>query len=383
MSGLVFHVDNERDQRTQLTASDAMICKHSAVMNGYFKDNLVASFINTDLLKVGGRPSQPKKPPIINRGYYARVHSINQIIQHFLDAADKTTSKRRQIINLGSGFDTLSLQLLQRKDEGLHIFEIDFDKIIREKVATCVNDDQIRHLLIPENGTEYRKLPTDMINQKKAVAKVVSSAKETMNKENSKFSFGNMHFISGDLREAKIIVEKLLKAGIEAAAPTLIITECVLVYLEKEESERLSNELSSILGEAAWITYDMISPNDIFGKTMIKNLTAARFSVPGFLDYPSLEAQIRRFLGTGWNEARCISMLTVYDNYISLEERRRISRLEIFDEVEEWQMLMSHYSLTVAIKGTALLTVLPEPISPKISKVILPLLPASTTPNKI
>lgn len=381
MSGLVFHVDNERDQRTQFTASDAMICKHSAVLNGYYKDDLVSSFINIDLSKSGGRSSQPKKPPIINRGYYARVHSINQIIQHFLNAADKTTSKRRQIINLGSGFDTLSLQLLQRNDEGLHIFEIDFDKIVREKVATCLNDDHIRRLLIPENGTEHWNLPRDGTNHKKAVA-IACAANDTMDKENSKFSFGNIHFISGDLREAKKIIEKLLKAGIDATAPTLIITECVLVYLEKDESERLSVELSSLLSEAAWVTYDMISPNDIFGKTMIKNLTAARFRVPGFVDYPSLETQIGRFLGTGWCEARCISMLTVYDNYISIEERKRISRLEIFDEVEEWQMLMNHYSLTVAIKGTALLSVLPEPISPTTSKVIIPLLPPSIVPNK-
>jgi tRNA wybutosine-synthesizing protein 4 len=382
MSGLVFHVDNERDQRTQFTASDAMICKHSAVMNGYYTDDLVSCFINTDLSQSGGRSLQPKKPPIINRGYYARVHGINQIIQHFLSAADKTTSKRRQIINLGSGFDTLSLQLLQRKDEGLHIFEIDFDKIVREKVATCLNDNHIRHLLIPENGTLDKNLTRDGTNHKKAVAMVACSAKDTMEKENAKFSFGNIHFISGDLREAKKIVDKLLKAGIEATAPTLIITECVLVYLEKDESERLSVELSSLLSEAAWVTYDMISPNDVFGKTMIKNLTAARFKIPGFVDYPSLEAQIGRFLGTGWCEARCISMLTVYDNYISPEERKRISRLEIFDEIEEWQMLMSHYSLTVAIKGAALLTVLPEPISPTVSKVIVPLHLTSTVPRK-
>ena len=52
-------------------------------------------------------------------------------------------------------------------------------------------------------------------------------------------------------------------------------------------------------------------------------------------------------------------MLSVYDDYISIEEKHRIARLEIFDEIEEWQMLMSHYTLTVAVKGNSLISVLP------------------------
>ena len=92
--------------------------------------------------------------------------------------------------------------------------------------------------------------------------------------------------------------------------------------------------------------------------------------MPGFVDFPTLESQIGRFLRTGWSEARCINMLSVYDNYISIEERRRVARLEIFDEIEEWQMLMSHYSLTIAIKGAMLLSVLPEPIKAEAIKFL-------------
>ena len=77
------------------------------------------------------------------------------------------------------------------------------------------------------------------------------------------------------------------------------------------------------------------------------------------IDFPTLQSQSERFLECGWDSARSETMLSVYDNHVSLEEKHRISRLEIFDEIEEWQMLMSHYSLTVAVKGTLLLDVLP------------------------
>ena len=56
-------------------------------------------------------------------------------------------------------------------------------------------------------------------------------------------------------------------------------------------------------------------------------------------------------------------MLSVYNNWLSREDKHRIAKLEIFDEIEEWQMLMGHYSLTVAVKGTMLLSVLPEPLT--------------------
>ena len=47
-------------------------------------------------------------------------------------------------------------------------------------------------------------------------------------------------------------------------------------------------------------------------------------------------------------------MLVAYKQLISLEERNRVNKLEMFDEIEEWELLMSHYSITVAVKGETL-----------------------------
>jgi tRNA wybutosine-synthesizing protein 4 len=362
---------DDRDQRTQFTAGDAMICKFSASAKGYFKDDLASTFINLDLSTSGAAPLQLKKPPIINRGYFARVHIVNHTIQNFLAAADAGLPRKKQIISLGSGFDTLSLQLLSKKGESLNLFEVDFEKIIRRKVATCLNDQVIRQLLIPIDednlGTSQHENDNTLIDSKSPLSTgkcfIDGSAPQ-------KYSFRNLHFLCGDLRDAKSVIRGLLDAGLDVTAPTLILTECVMVYLEKNDSENLCLEFSSLLSDAAWVTYDMISPNDVFGKTMLRNLTAGRFNVPGFVDFPTLESQIGRFLRTGWSEARCINMLSVYDNYISIEERRRVARLEIFDEIEEWQMLMSHYSLTISVKGAMLLSVFPEPIKAEALKFL-------------
>ena len=355
----------DSDSRTQYTASDAMLCKHSAVAKGYFEDALISSFIDIDVPTSNTCHARRRKPPIINRGYFARVHSIKNTIQKFMDVAVSGDDRRKQIVILGSGFDTLSLRLISGRDEVLSIYEVDFEKIIRRKVAVCLNDPTIRELLVPtiekNAGISHEmKCGTDGSSD--------GSKRISIDDEGANYKFDNLHFLSGDLRDTKNIIESLLRSGIDRSVPTLILTECVMVYLEKSPTMDLCKAFSELLLECVWVTYDMISPSDVFGRTMLKNLNAARFHIPGFTDFPTKESQVERFIESGWNDARSITMLSVYEDYISIEEKHRIARLEIFDEIEEWQMLMSHYTLSVAVKGNSLISVLPI-IENKISRL--------------
>ena len=43
-------------------------------------------------------------------------------------------------------------------------------------------------------------------------------------------------------------------------------------------------------------------------------------------------------------------MNAVYDAVLSAEEKSRVHRLEIFDELEEWRMIQSHYFLLWAFR---------------------------------
>ena len=100
------------------------------------------------------------------------------------------------------------------------------------------------------------------------------------------------------------------------------------------------------------MTYDMITPNDIYGRNMIRNLQGVGFEIPGIKDFPTLEDQKNRFLHTNWTEARACTMRQYYDALMqTTDERERLFKLEILDEVEEWNMLMDHYALTIAAKG--------------------------------
>jgi hypothetical protein len=133
-----------------------------------------------------------------------------------------------------------------------------------------------------------------------------------------------------------------------------------MVYIAKSFVEELCSSFASMLSEACWVTYDMINPTDIFGRTMLRNLTNAGFNVPGFTDFPTLDRQIERFTQNGWTAARSRTMLQAFNGMIDAAEKRRIAGLEIFDELEEWNLLMSHYSLTVGLLGSQLAELLDE-----------------------
>lgn len=69
----------------------------------------------------------------------------------------------------------------------------------------------------------------------------------------------------------------------------------------------------------------------------------------GIHDTPTLQAKENLFLDQGWQRAVAWDMLKVYSNFVEAQERRRIERLELFDEFEEWYMMQEHYCVAYAI----------------------------------
>jgi hypothetical protein len=77
----------------QGTASDALVSKSSARKLGYYHDPFLEIFC-----KRGGTAKDGKKPPIINRGYFARVQACRLVLKKFLAQTAQATSKRQVFI---------------------------------------------------------------------------------------------------------------------------------------------------------------------------------------------------------------------------------------------------------------------------------------------
>ena len=294
---------------TRLSSQDAATCKLSAIRAGYLEDDYLSIFHHSTL----------KKMPIMNRGTYARVKCISLLVDQFLS---QTTEFPKQVIILGCGIDSLGLNLMKQYSD-IRIFEVDFEDTIEYKLRCMFKEADMLRSHWPSyslSGSQY----------------------------------GPLTMIGGDLRHPQQIMSSLLQYSCDSSLPTLIISECVLVYLQKDHCFDLLQTLAHHFHDAAFISYDMLNPNDRFGYIMQQNIAYAGYNVPGFHDFPSLESQELKFVSTNWSSVKAITMLQAYDTLISKEEQKRVSRLEIFDEIEEWQMLMCHYSLTLAVRGSTL-----------------------------
>lgn len=318
---------NRIDEKTKFSARDSLACKYSACRLGYFQDPLIEA-VHASLNGTAGKPNQVRRSPIIHRGYYARNVSFTNGMMEFFNL---TAEGDRQVLFLGAGYDTTPLIPYQQNLQRVRTFEVDFLDIINSKVDILKSIPGFMSLL-----SGYVTEGADV-------------------NVNSKTIIGPHTFISGDLRHAESVAAALLESGFDPDVPTLVLSECVLVYMDKESNMQLATELGKIMhNNALWMTYDMIKPDDVYGKNMIRNLRNVGFEIPGLTDFPTLEAQKDRFLLTGWGDAHSCNMRFYYDKLLSIECKERISKLEMMDEVEEWNMLMEHYSLTIATKGTLL-----------------------------
>ena len=230
-------------------------------------------------------PENEHRPllPLMNRGTFCRYFSINSTVRKILNSVPKTENVN--IIIPGSGFDTLYFNLMNEKYTNINVYELDFKKIIEKKTKIIKNEN----------------LKTDKNLLKK--------------------TFDNLPN-KNDL--------------------TIIIFECILVYLDKETTVKIINEFKNIFKNLIVIEYDLIGANDMFGKEMVQNLKSRNIELRGFYDVPDLDSQIKRLKECEFDFVQFKNLLWVYNSMISKEERRRIDLLEMMDEFEEFNLLQTH-----------------------------------------
>lgn len=118
--------------------------------------------------------------------------------------------------------------------------------------------------------------------------------------------------LPADLRSLPALEAALAAAAFDCSAPTFVLSECVLVYMEPGESSALVRWLASHLPTAALAVYEQIRPGDAFGRQMMLNLASRGCPLRGISGTPSLEAHARRLRDCGWQRAEARSMDDIY-----------------------------------------------------------------------
>ena len=291
----------------QSTSNDALKTKISCVLCNYYQDPFI-------LLMEPGH-NHKKFLPLMNRGTYCRVYAINSKLHEILDnwkKLDEFKDSKINIIILGSGFDTTYFNLMAEGYTNLEVYEYDYKNIIEKKLKYI---------------SKYKQLS------------------EIVSKNNN-----NYHLIDCDITNKKLFSESLNKISNNENDLTIVICECLLVYIDKDITVEMLSNINNTFNNVYILEYDLIGPDDPFGKEMVDNLRNRDINLRGFNEVKNVKDQIERLKEAKFEDVHIVDMYYVYFKLLPVEERRRIERLELMDEFEELNLLQKHACFGYASK---------------------------------
>jgi tRNA wybutosine-synthesizing protein 4 len=294
-------------EAVQSTSNDALKTKISCVLCNYYKDPFI--------LYMEPGMNHKKFLPLINRGTYCRVYAINSKLHEILNNFRKLEEYKNSKINiiiLGSGFDTTYFNLMSEGYKNIEVFEYDYKKIIDKKLQYISKHKQL----------------SEIINKNK----------------------NNYHLIDCDITNKKLFSESLSKIKSDENDLTIVICECLLVYIDKDVTIEMLSNINNTFSNVYILEYDLIGPDDPFGKEMIDNLKNRDINLRGFNEVKNVQDQIDRLKEAKFEDINIVDMYYVYFKLLPIEDRRRIERLELMDEFEELNLLQKHACFGYASK---------------------------------
>lgn len=310
----------------QETNDNSILSKAAVATFGYFWDPFLPLFTTR----------VPRRSPLVHRGYYIRAktidHSLRTFIGHYCNDNNNQSNDNLttiQIISLGAGFDTSYFRL---KELGLlkrcRFVEIDFPDVVRRKINIIQRHDVLKDTIGQYNvdpgnhslvSDDYVIIPCDLTD---------------LNKLES--------FMTDDFK-------------VDFDLPTLLFSECVLTYVDYQQSVDLLQWVRHKFRHPAVVVYEQVRPDDPFGRIMMRHFEKMQSPLRRVRKLCNTEKHEEFFTSKplSYDEATAFDLSHFYTYYLDDEEKRRIVGLELFDEFEELHLKCAHYIISAAFAGTS------------------------------
>ncbi|KAK4701572.1 hypothetical protein P7C70_g4657, partial [Phenoliferia sp. Uapishka_3] len=287
------------DASVRSTDTDALLSRVSASSLSYFSDPFASLFLPQSLLR---STTSTKRPPLINIGTHARTWAIDQLVEQFLNAGVG------QVLSLGAGTDTRFWRLKEKFKEEERRWnckrwvEVDFEEATAQKARIIAGKELLKESLggamkIEYGGTgltspSYSLLPSDL-RSFASLSKILTSPPPS---------------------------EPNSSPLLDPSIPTLLLAECVLVYLPPETTSEILRWFKKHFDSGSVVSYDPFGLDDSFGKVMIRNLATRNLALPGASATPTLESLSARLLQAGLSSASSLSIADIRKSIIPSQE---------------------------------------------------------------
>ena len=287
---------------------------------------------STEVFLQTARPPDSAIILIKDKGTYVRTTAVDNLVHRFLS---NSASMKKQIISLGAGSDTRFFRLMaQYPDMSLVYHELDFPVNTSAKISS--------------------------INRSPALSDCIRGPL-TISSDATALHGLNYHIHPLDLRmlhppgSSPSVSPSVDIAHIDPSLPTLLISECCLIYLAPAAADAVVNYFTKHIFAPSTplgiILYEPINPSDAFGKVMVSNLAQRGIVLQTIRRYGSLEAQMERMRAYGFSGKGAADVKYLWETGVRDGEKERIGSLEMMDEVEEWNLLAGHYCVVWGWRG--------------------------------
>ncbi|KAB5583350.1 methyltransferase-like protein [Coniochaeta sp. 2T2.1] len=284
--------DRAQDDQVMGTNNSSIVSKRS-VEKLYYPDE--AHFFRYFVKKF------QRRAPLINRGYYLRMHVIDVAVRDFVQ---RNHDGR------------------QKNCKDVKFIDIDFPDLMLRKKTTVLSTprlvDPLTNLETSETGTVQLK---------------------------------SVHYaqIGCDLRQLDALRAALSELVNIANCTFIFVAEVSITYMETEAADALI-QWASGLGRSEFCLLEQIlpdGPDHPFSKTMLSHFDKLSTPLKSVRRYQTLKSQQDRFVSRGWPSVKASSLWQAWadDKYLSSAQRQKLDEVEPFDEWEEFALFASHYCI--------------------------------------
>lgn len=225
-------------------------------------------------------------------------------------------------------------------DSSVSVLDLDYSEITKQKIKFIKESKSLLPFFIKSEtiNNDNTSINTDTNND--------------LFKDPKNFISSDYKILECDLSNTSKLKACLDKSDFKKEELTLIIAECLFCYFDSEDLLSMLKTITSKYDNCVVVYYDLIHPNDYFGKMMIKNLKEFRnITLPSYIECAEEKNQVDRLYKAGFTKCgQCVDLLRYYYDFISKEDKDKVEHLELIDELEEWNLLQKHSCIGFSVK---------------------------------